>query len=181
VPRFISNKRDSSLLIRPQVYRFQHIENPAIWPIGCNSQGWEHDLMNDTDRVFKSDLVEASGWGLNEEFFVEKTQLFWNDTDSSGDKKTLLHRSLNEGTVIFVRLLASQVSYGQMPTAYRVESIEPMNSYGRCEIELRQLYPRSKVSVRGEIASKHVGSKYSNSEPEGNGTQSEPEEVLHEA
>jgi len=167
--------------MRLQAYPFHHIENVVIWPIGCNSPGWEHDLMNDTDKVFKSDLVEASGWGLNEEFFVEKTQLFWSEAGGQEDKRTVLHRSLSEGTVIFVRLLVSQASCGQMPIAYRVETIEPMDSSGRCQIQLRQLYPRSKVSVRGEIASKGVGAQYSNIEPEANGTQSEPEEVLHEA
>ena len=135
--------------------------------------------MNDTSRVSESYLVEVSGWGLDEEFFVEKTELFCNEAD--GDRKIRLRQTLNKGTVIFVRLLAWQYASGQMPVAYRVESIQSMTSADNCEIHLLQLHPRSKVSVGCQIASKEVGTKYRDCEPKRSGMQSEFEEVPYEA
>lgn len=95
--------------------------------------------------------IEISGWGLDNRFFVERTELLWA---ANGDKQVRVHRSLPEGAVVFVRLLASEPSAGTVPVAYRVQSIVPMDRNGRCQMRLAQLHPRAQESPAGKIASK---------------------------
>lgn len=95
--------------------------------------------------------IEISGWGLDNRFFVERTELLWA---ANGDKQVRVHRALPEGAVVFVRLLASEPSAGTVPVAYRVQSIVPMDRNGRCQMRLAQLHPRAQESPAGKIASK---------------------------
>jgi hypothetical protein len=122
--------------------------------------------------------IEVSGWGLNDAFFVEKTDFLWSE---GGEKRLLLHRALSEGTVIFVRLMAPETSYGLVPVAYQVENVQPMNSAGVCEMRLVQVHPRSKVPTRSNFASLSAESSSKSKEPMESSTQLELEEVLHEA
>jgi len=46
--------------------------------------------------------VEASGWGSDQSFFVEKCELEWNEETG---KYLTLTRSLSPGSMIFLRLL----------------------------------------------------------------------------
>ena len=95
--------------------------------------------------------IEISGWGLDNRFFVERTELLWA---ANGDKQVQVHRALPEGAVVFVRLLASEPSTGTVPVAYRVQSIVPMDRNGRCQMRLAQLHPRAQESPAGKTASK---------------------------
>ena len=106
--------------------------------------------------------VEVSGWGLNDVFFVEKTDLVWS---RGGGKTLLLRQALTSGAIIFVRLAASGVPSNSLPVAYRVENVRPMNCSGQCEMRLLQLYPRSKESCPGAVASQVVEHAISNCEP----------------
>jgi len=94
--------------------------------------------------------IEISGWGLDISFFAERTDLLWT---SDGQKHVQLHRALAEGSIVFIRLLASEPSSGSVPVAYRVEGVVPMDCNGRCQMRLAQLRPRSKESPAGENAS----------------------------
>jgi hypothetical protein len=87
--------------------------------------------------------IEISGWGLDNSFFAERTDLLWT---ADGEKQVQLHRSLQEGTIVFVRLLASEPSFGSVPVAYQVQDVVPMDCGGRCQMRLEQLRPRSKES-----------------------------------
>ena len=122
--------------------------------------------------------IEVSGWGLNDVFFVEKTDLLWSE---GGEKRLLLHHALSEGAVIFVRLMAPETSCGLVPVAYQVENVKPMNSTGLCEMRLVQVHPRSKAHTRSSFASRSA--KYSSKSIEmmESWTELELEEVLHEA
>ena len=122
--------------------------------------------------------IEVSGWGLNDVFFVEKTELLWSE---GGEKRLLLHHALAEGAVIFVRLMAPETSSGLVPVAYQVENIKPMNSTGLCEMRLVQVHPRSKAQIRSSFASRSA--KYSSKSIEmmESWMELELEEVLHEA
>ena len=51
--------------------------------------------------------IEISGWGLDNSFFAERTDLRWT---AEGEKQVQLHRALPEGAIVFVRLLASEPS-----------------------------------------------------------------------
>src|SRR5262245_43315617 len=44
--------------------------------------------------------IEVSGWDVEYQFFVEQTALEWNERA----KKTVLHRRVNQGALLFVRL-----------------------------------------------------------------------------
>jgi hypothetical protein len=94
--------------------------------------------------------VEISGWGLDNSFFAERTDLRWT---AEGEKQVQLHRALPEGAIVFVRLLASEPSSGSVPVAYQIQSVVPMDRNGRCEMRLAQLHPRSKESLAKKSAS----------------------------
>jgi hypothetical protein len=95
--------------------------------------------------------IEISGWGLDNSFFVERTDLLWTTDD---EKRVQLRRTLQEEAVVFVRLLSDEPSSGSLPVAYQVKSVAPMDRNGRCQIRLAQLHPRSKESLARESASK---------------------------
>jgi hypothetical protein len=94
--------------------------------------------------------IEISGWGLDNSFFVERTDLLWTE---DGEKQVQLHRALPEGAVVFIRLLASGPSVGSVPVAYQAQNVMPMDCSGRCRINLMQMRPRSKESLMGMNAS----------------------------
>ena len=94
--------------------------------------------------------IEISGWGLDNSFFAERTDLHWG---AHGEKHVHLHRALQEGAIVFVRLLAPEVSNGSVPVAYRVEGVLPMDCTGRCQVRLAQMRPRCKESPARKIAS----------------------------
>jgi hypothetical protein len=131
--------------------------------------------MADTLSFQGNYRIEVSGWGLDDSFFVEKTDLLWS---SCGDKQVLLHRALHEGAMIFVRLLASESMKGSVPVAYQVNSVKPMDRDGRCEMQLRQLHPRTKAPNMGGSASHIAEDSFSGFEPRESSIQPEPEEVL---
>jgi len=97
--------------------------------------------------------IEISGWGLDNSFFAERTDLFWTP---GGEKKVRLHRSLPEGAIVFIRLLTSGPSSGTIPVAYQVRSVEPMDCNGLCKMGLVQLHPRSKESPAAKSASNEI-------------------------
>jgi hypothetical protein len=94
--------------------------------------------------------IEISGWGLDNSFFVEKTDLLWT---TDGEKQVQLHRALPEGAIVFIRLLASEPSSGSVPVACQIQSVVPMDRNGRCQMRLAQLHPRSKESLVRKNAS----------------------------
>ena len=94
--------------------------------------------------------IEISGWGLDNCFFVERTELLWT---TDGEKQVQLHRALSEGAMVFLRLLASEPSNGSLPVAYQVQRVMPMDCNGRCQMRLAQLHPRSRESLAEKPAS----------------------------
>ena len=132
--------------------------------------------MVDTANLSGDYRIEVSGWGLNDAFFVEKTELQWAE---GADKKLLLRHAVPEGAVIFVRLMAPE--FGSVPVAYQVESVQPMNSFGLCEMNLLRLRPRSRAHSGREIASPLTGRSSKTYEPKESSSRPELEEVLYEA
>jgi hypothetical protein len=134
--------------------------------------------MSGTSKRMDNYRIEVSGWGLNDVFFVEETELLWAE---GGEKKLFLRHAPSEGAVIFIRLIAPETSCGAVPVTYRVDSVQPKNSMGLCEMRLARLYSRSRANKGSDVASpcedfssKGCGRKESSLEPEF-------EEVLHEA
>jgi hypothetical protein len=83
--------------------------------------------------------VEVSGWDESKAFFVENSELEW--AEDSG-KQVTLRRGLNNGTVVFLRLLQPISNDRSHPVAYEAELV------ARTEEGLRQFRLRP-VSSRG--------------------------------
>ena len=52
--------------------------------------------------------IEISGWNVDGEFFVERTELRWNE---KGEKRVSIREAVRDGSVVFARLML------QSPTA----------------------------------------------------------------
>ena len=107
-------------------------------------------MMNKSFNCPDDFRIEISGWGLDNCFFAERTDLLWA---ADGSKHVQLHRALPVGATVFVRLLSSEPSNGSIPVAYRVEEVVPMDCNGRCRMRLEQLRSRSKESLGWKNAS----------------------------
>jgi|HubBroStandDraft_6_1064221.scaffolds.fasta_scaffold02781_2 hypothetical protein len=99
--------------------------------------------------------VEVSGWDSRENFFVEKTLLEWGREEK---KEISLQAPLEEGCVVFVRLLQPNANANNFPIAYQAIRVAPRDSRGSMKIRLAQLRPRAsfKETVRllGEAAAR---------------------------
>ncbi len=107
--------------------------------------------MADSFHSSQDYRIEVSGWGLDNNFFAERTELRWN---ADGEKRVQLRRALPEGAMVFIRLLASEPSGGSVPVAYQVREVGPMDCAGYCQMTLARLHPRSKESIEPKPASK---------------------------
>lgn len=89
--------------------------------------------------------VEVSGWDTTREFFVEKTDLEWNENEA---RRLKLSRALRKGSMVFVRLLQPTDQAEIFPVAYEVDPIEPMTG-DTCEFRLFRVRPRSRERPTG--------------------------------
>lgn len=135
--------------------------------------------MGDSSNSRSNYPIEISGWGLDNDFFTERTDLRWNGGD---EKQVSMHRTVAEGAIVFVRLLSSEPSNNSVPVAYQVERAEPMDRNGRCVLKLAQMHPRSRRSPAAQDASNpledYVEEKQSRCNAGEAETALEPEEVL---
>lgn len=130
----------------------------------------------DTENNFPGNYrIEVSGWGLDQNFFLEQTNLLWS---LDGEKSVRLHRELIEGAMVFVRLLAPEPSVTSLPVTYEVSSVQPMSCNGLCGMRLRLLQPRLKESITGLVASKLHEESERGCEAGQNSRQPEVEEIL---
>jgi len=83
--------------------------------------------------------VEASGWDSDHSFFVEKSELEWNEATG---KHLTLSRSLNPGSMIFLRLLQPLSEDRTLPVAYYVQLIGTTPE-GHKQFRLNQILPYS--------------------------------------
>lgn len=81
--------------------------------------------------------VEASGWDSDQVFFVEKSELEWNE--ETGKYLTLKH-SLLVGSMVFLRLLQPNSGDRSLPVAYQVEHVG-VTSQGHQQVRLSQIQP----------------------------------------
>ena len=82
--------------------------------------------------------VEASGWDSADAFFVEKSDLEWNEETG---KYLTLTRSLRAGSTIFLRLLQS-TSNRSLPVAYCAQHMGATPE-GQQRFQLKQIQPNS--------------------------------------
>jgi hypothetical protein len=81
--------------------------------------------------------VEASGWDSAQSFFVEKSELEWNEVTG---KHLTLTRSLRPGSMIFLRLLQPISRDRSLPVAYHVQPIG-VTPDGQQQFRLDQIQP----------------------------------------
>jgi hypothetical protein len=122
--------------------------------------------------------IEVSGWGLDDVFFVEQSNLFWAE---DGDKRVMLRHAVPEGAVVFVQLLSTEPSFTSLPVAYHVRGVQPMNSDGLCEMRLLQVQPQSREHLRSKIASISAVDSSKGYETTEDSIHADQEEVLYEA
>jgi len=84
--------------------------------------------------------VEISGWDLNDNFFVERTDLLWEQSDR---KMVLLRRPVLEGALVFVRLTLSIQYRHSFPIAYHVASVNASADTNFWEVALTKVHPRN--------------------------------------
>jgi hypothetical protein len=82
--------------------------------------------------------VEASGWDSAQTFFVEKSELEWNEVSG---KQLTLSRSLCPGSMIFLRLLQPISPDRSLPVAYHAEPIG-VTPEGQQQFRLNQIQPK---------------------------------------
>jgi hypothetical protein len=132
------------------------------------------EMIDKTDSQ-GSYSIEVSGWGPDNIFFVEKTDLHCSQ---SGVKRVLLHRTLPVGGMVFVRLLPQEYVGGSVPVPYQIQSNKPVESNGMYEMSLLRVRPRIKAPIEGRAASYAVEDSIRPCEPRESLVQLEPEEVL---
>jgi hypothetical protein len=65
-------------------------------------------------------LVEVSGWDRNERFFVENSELSWDETEG---KRVGLRHMLDKESMVFVRLLQRTTIERTHPIPYTTEYV----------------------------------------------------------
>lgn len=82
--------------------------------------------------------VEVSGWDHSHTFFVERSELCWNEDTG---KQLTLSRRLPPGAMIFVRLLQPTDAERTFPVAYEVEALSA-DSEKPQQFRLTRVVPR---------------------------------------
>lgn len=83
--------------------------------------------------------VEVSGWDASELFFVEKSELEWEE---DAGKQVILHRMLREGAPIFVRLIQPFSSERSHPVPYEAHYVGS-TAEGHWQFRLLPVRPRA--------------------------------------
>jgi len=90
-----------------------------------------------TRTVTDTYRVEVSGWDSSQAFFIEKSELEWNE--ESGKHVRLSH-ALRKKAIIFVRLLQTTATVCSSPEAYWAEYIT-ITPEGFHQFRLKQVHP----------------------------------------
>jgi hypothetical protein len=90
--------------------------------------------------------VEASGWDSTQSFFVEKSELEWNEVTG---KHLTLSRSLCPGSMIFLRLLQPMSSERSLPVAYHAQPTG-VTPDGQQQFRLNQIQPSGSSTDKPE-------------------------------
>jgi len=86
--------------------------------------------------------IEASGWDADGAFFVEKSDLHW---DEAGTKCIHIHCRIQPSAFVFLRLLDSTVGGERFPVPHQVEDVAPPGRDGWWKVRLVQSQPQHAV------------------------------------
>jgi hypothetical protein len=96
-------------------------------------------LLTAEREVTDSYPVEASGWDSAQSFFVEKSEIEWNEVTG---KHLTLTRSLCPGAMIFLRLLQPLSPDRALPVAYHAQPMG-VTPEGQQQFRLNQIHPNT--------------------------------------
>jgi hypothetical protein len=94
--------------------------------------------MDARGKAANSYRVETSGWDIDENFFVEKTELDWNETE----KTIRLQHPVRKGTVVFVRLVGIEAQPNALPVAYQASAVKYQMQHRCYDVSLMRMVPR---------------------------------------
>lgn len=92
-------------------------------------------LLTSESHMTDTYPVEASGWDSTQSFFVEKSELEWNEVTG---KHLILSRSLCPGSMIFLRLLRPMSPDRSLPVAYHAQPMG-VTPQGQQQFRLNQV------------------------------------------
>jgi len=92
----------------------------------------------ETQSLTQTGMVEVSGCDEDEVFFVERSELGW---DESAGKLVTLTRMLSEGSIIFVRPIQPTALHRANPIPYEAEFVG-CSSEGNHQFRLNGVQPR---------------------------------------
>ena len=95
-------------------------------------------MLSETLSIASNYRVEVSGWDEDEIFFVEKSEVSWDDF---AGKHIALKHMLAEGALVFIRTLQPTAPQRSFPIAYEAEFIGCDNQ-GCHEFRLNPVQPR---------------------------------------
>jgi hypothetical protein len=93
---------------------------------------------SDTHALTQTGMVEVSGWDEDEVFFVEQSELDW---DEYSGKRPTLSRMLSEGSIIYVRPIQPTALHRANPIPYEAEFVG-CSSEGNHQFRLNGVQPR---------------------------------------
>jgi hypothetical protein len=100
----------------------------------------ENHAMPAETRADTSYRIEISGWDLDENHFVEKTDLEWSESR----KMVRLQHALRKGALVFVRLLGETKQASDYPLAYEIVEVKYQQQDRAYETFLAQIHPRTR-------------------------------------
>jgi len=92
----------------------------------------------ETQSLTQTGMVEVSGWDEDEIFFVERSELGW---DEYAGKHVTLSRMLSEGSIIFVRPIQPTALHRANAIPYEAEFVS-CSSEGNHQFRLNGVQPR---------------------------------------
>jgi hypothetical protein len=94
--------------------------------------------------------VEVSGWDFEKSYFVEKSDLEWNELTG---KDVILSREIPDGSLIFVRLLQPLSQEQSFPIPYVAEFVRATRE-GRRRFRLSSVPLRAKTEHETETVTR---------------------------
>jgi hypothetical protein len=96
-------------------------------------------MINSEPRpLTQTGTVEVSGWDEDEVFFVEQSELDW---DEHSGKRLTLSRMLSEGSIIYVRPIEPTAQRRANPIPYKTKFLG-RNREGNHQFRLNGVQPR---------------------------------------
>jgi hypothetical protein len=103
-------------------------------------------LLPAQSHITDSYPVEASGWDSSQCFFVEKSELEWNEATG---KHLKLSRSLCPGSMIFLRLLQTMSPDRSLSVAYHAQPMG-VTPQGQQQFRLNLIQPAGNSNDKSE-------------------------------